>query len=275
MIHAASRQALVEVRRHLDGVLEGRSGVRGANQTLSDELASVSGLLVTQPRLRRTLADPATNASSRADLVRSLLAGKIDDEALDVVADAVSQRWSSAWDLTDAIEILSDDVLLAQADKEGQLDDVEDELFRFERILADASDLVAAFDDLSVPVERRLDLLNTVLAAKVNPITLALLTHVITSARKPNLELSLDDLLEASAARRDRSVARVISATALTDEQAARLGTALTEMYGREITIRSAIDPSVQGGLSVRVGDEFIDGTIASRMAAARSALAH
>ena len=61
----------------------------------------------------------------------------------------------------------------------------------------------------------------------------------------------------------------------MTDEQAARLRTALTEMYGREITIRSAIDPGVRGGLSVRVGDEFIDGTIASRMAAARSALAH
>ena len=45
-------------------------------------------------------------------------------------------------------------------------------------------------------------------------------------------------------------------------------------MYGREISVRTALDPAVRGGLVVRVGDELIDGSIATRFTEARSTLA-
>jgi F-type H+-transporting ATPase subunit delta len=45
-------------------------------------------------------------------------------------------------------------------------------------------------------------------------------------------------------------------------------------MYGRAISVRTAIDPDVRGGLVVRVGDEVIDGSIARQFAEARAALA-
>jgi F-type H+-transporting ATPase subunit delta len=69
-------------------------------------------------------------------------------------------------------------------------------------------------------------------------------------------------------------VARVISAVPLTDEQERRLAAALTEMYDRPISVRSALDPEIRGGLVVRVGDEVIDGSVAHRFATARAALA-
>jgi F-type H+-transporting ATPase subunit delta len=94
------------------------------------------------------------------------------------------------------------------------------------------------------------------------------------SGRKRSVTLAIDDLLDEAAALRERSVARVMSAVELTDAQQARLGAALSEMYGRTISIRTAVDPAVVGGLVVRVGEELIDGSIATRLAAARSALA-
>jgi F-type H+-transporting ATPase subunit delta len=229
---------------------------------------------VEQSRLRRILADPSTDASTRANLIGSLLEGKLSPAALDVVKDAVAQRWSSSWDLADALEIAGDEALLAAAEQQGKLDEVEDELFRLERILGNAGELVSALDEAWVPAERRQALLDSVISGKVDPLTAELLGHAVASERKRSLLLAIDDLLDASAARRARSVARVISATELTADQASRLGAALTTMYGREINVRTAIDPQVIGGLVVRVGDEVIDGTVAARLAAARAALA-
>jgi F-type H+-transporting ATPase subunit delta len=276
MIHAASRSALAALREHLNDVLAGLppSADGASHKGLAEELYSVAALLVEQSRLRRILADPSTDASTRANLIGSLLEGKLSPAALDVVKDAVAQRWSSSWDLADALEIAGDEALLAAAEQQGKLDEVEDELFRLERILGNAGELVSALDEAWVPAERRQALLDSVISGKVDPLTAELLGHAVASERKRSLLLAIDDLLDASAARRARSVARVISATELTADQASRLGAALTTMYGREINVRTAIDPQVIGGLVVRVGDEVIDGTVASKLAAARAALA-
>jgi len=274
MIHAASRAALATLRERLNGVLDSLAGGSAACQALGGELYRVADLLASQPRLRRTLGDPSTDASARSDLVRSLLSGKISDDALTVVADAVALRWSSPWDLTDSLEIIADDLLLAGAERDGKLDEVEDELFRFERILSSAGELTSALDESAVSADRRRALLESVLAGKVDPTTVQLLAQAVSSGRKRSITLAIDDLLQASAARRERSVARVISASELTPAQTERLEAALSDIYARPISVRSAVDPSVRGGLVVRVGDEVIDGTVATRLAAARAALA-
>ncbi len=63
------------------------------------------------------------------------------------------------------------------------------------------------------------------------------------------------------------------TAVELSAEQTARLATALTDLYGRPISIRTVVDPTVLGGLIIRVGDEIIDGSVASRLLQARTAL--
>jgi F-type H+-transporting ATPase subunit delta len=251
------------LRERLNDVLAALPPGDGAasHKSLAAELYSAAELLAAQPRLRRTLADPSTDASSRADLIGSLLTGKLSEPAIELVKAAVTQRWSSPWDLADGLEIIADETLLAAAEQQGKLDET-------------AGAYVAALDEAAIPAERRMTLLNTLLTGKVDPITLELLGHAVASSRKRSLLLAIDDLLEASAARRARSVARVISATELTPEQTSRLGAALTRIYGREINVRTAVDPQVKGGLVVRVGDEVIDGTVATRLAVARAALA-
>jgi len=271
--HAASREALVALRARLDGVT-GRFSTGEGMLGLAQELYSVVDLLIAQPRLRRMLADPSTSPEGRADLAGSLFDDKISVSGVQLVRAAVSQRWSSPWDLLDALETTADDVLFGAAEQDGLLDDVEDELFRFERVLNAESRLTTALDDATADPERRVALVREVLGEKVRPITRVLLEHAVASRRKYSVTLALDDLLELAAARRKRSMARVISAVELTPSQLSRLAAALTEMYGRAIDIRAAVDPAVRGGLVVRVGDEVIDGSIAARLTSARAALA-
>jgi F-type H+-transporting ATPase subunit delta len=273
MIRSASRQALDALRKEENAVFDGRVSA-DALAKIAEDLYAVADLLVAQPSLRRSLADPATDPEGRARLVEGLLSGKIDKRSLSLVQLAVRLRWSSPWDLTDALEDAGDAALFAAADKQNRLDSIEDELFRLERILEPQGDVPALLDEQVVPAERRVALLDRLVEGKVSPVTLALLHHAVASQRKRNIILALDDLLVKAAARQNRSVARVTSAVPLTDAQQDRLAGALTTIYGRAISVRVALDPTIEGGLVVRVGDEVIDGSIASRLAEIRAALA-
>jgi F-type H+-transporting ATPase subunit delta len=273
MMRSASRQALDALREQENTVLGGRVSADSL-AGIANDLYAVGDLLVGQPRLRRTLGDPATSAEARATLVGTLLEGKVAKQSLDLVKTAVSQRWSSPWDLADSLESAGDDALFAAAEKGHTLDRVEDELFRFERILQNEGEIAGLLDEATVDVVRRTTLLDSLVKDKISPITLALLHHAVASQRKRSVALAIDDLLEEAAARQHRSVARVISAVPLSADQQERLAATLSTMYGRAISVRTALDPQLRGGLVVRVGDEVIDGSIATRFANARAALA-
>jgi F-type H+-transporting ATPase subunit delta len=273
MMRSASRQAQAALREQESAVFDGRISADTLT-ILADELYAVADLLVAQPRLRRTLGDPATSAEARAGLIERLVAKQVSKHTLTLGKAAVALRWSSPWDLTDALENAGDDALFAAAEKGRTLDRVEDELFRFERILQNEGDVASLLDEHTVDPARRVALLDSLVQAKVSPITLSLLHHAVSSQRKRSITLAIDDLLEKAAQRQERSVARVISAVPLTEGQQQRLTAALTELYDRPISVRTALDPKVRGGLVVRVGDEVIDGSIATRFAEARAALA-
>lgn len=272
-LRSASREAVATLARRRDEIC-GAGVSNDLLATVAGELYSVATLLTQQPRLRRTLGDPATDREGRAALAARLLDGKLSPQTVEIVKAAVSLRWSSAWDLTDALERTGDDSLFASAESQGVLDTVEDELFRFERILDGAGELGVLLDERNVDAQRRIGLLDSIVAGKVHPITLQLLQHAVASERKRSARLAIDDLLDSAAARQAQSIARVTAAVELTAQQQSRLAAALTELYGRPISVRTAVDPAIRGGLVVRVGDELIDGSITSRLLQARNALA-
>ena len=272
-MRAASREALTQLRTQVSSAV-GRFSTTQGLTGLADELYAVAGVLTANPPLRRRLADPASAAEQRTGVAHALLEGRISASALSIVDAAVSSRWSTAWDLVDGIETSGDDVLLAAAQSDGALDSVEDELFQLERILDAESNLTAILDEASADAPRRADLVESLLAGKAHPATIALVRHAVSTERKRSVLLALDDLIAAAGARRERSVARVVSAVEMTDKQQGDLAARLSEMYGRRIEVRYAVDPSIRGGLVVRVGDEVINGSIASRLTQVRSAFA-
>jgi F-type H+-transporting ATPase subunit delta len=271
-MRAASRRAEATLHARQDEVLGG-SPTADSLTKLADELYSVAGLLATQPRLRRILGDPATDSQGRQDLLARLVGSQLDAAGLEIAQAAVGLRWSRPWDLADALERAGDGALLAAADQSGQLDRVEDELFRLERIVQADGQLGALLDEYTAPVSARVSLLDSLVEGKVAAVTLTLLRHAVGSPRKRSIDLALDELLELAAARQERSIARVLSAVPLSAAQEERLAAALTQLYGRAMSVRVALDPRLGGGLIVRVGDEIIDGSIASRFSAARAEL--
>ena len=101
MIHAASRQALAELRERLDGVLNRFSTADGLTG-LADELHAVVDVLIEQPQLRRKLADPTTKAERRAGLVRSLFVEDRERHFENLKAFATPEILGGEWTDADA-----------------------------------------------------------------------------------------------------------------------------------------------------------------------------
>ncbi|HWC83297.1 MAG TPA: F0F1 ATP synthase subunit delta [Pseudonocardiaceae bacterium] len=270
-MQAASRESLAAAGDRITPVLDAADA--GALRTLGDELFAVLQVLTTERVLRRHLADPSTEADARKALADRVFTGKIGDTALAQLGGLVSSRWSSSADLLDAIELLSRRALLAIAEKDGSGEDVEDELFRFGRILDGQPRLRTLLADTSHPVDGRVSLLDGLIEAKVSPVTRALLEQAVRLPRDVSLELLVARLAELAAAQRDRSVAHVTAAAPLTDEQERRLAQVLGTIFGRPVSVQVELDPDVLGGLVIRVGDEVIDGSVAARLAKARQDL--
>lgn len=245
-----------------------------AAATLGEELFEVAALLDSEPGLRRALADFTSPEQARAGLVRSLLDGRISPVTVDLVATAASLRWSAPGDLPDAAERLAVLATAAAAENEGQLDDLEDQLFRFGRIVSGEPELRSALSNPQLPTGRKRDLLEALLAGKVAPMALRLITQAAVHPRGRSLDASLEGYARLAAGWRQRLIAVVRVAAGLTESQRARLAAALSATYGHDIHLNVVIDPAVVGGISVQIGDEFIDGSVASRLAQLRRRLA-
>jgi F-type H+-transporting ATPase subunit delta len=244
--------------------------------TLSSELVSVAQMLHREIVVTRYLTVPAEDAAPRVRLIERLVSGKVGDATLNVLRAAVSERWSANSDLIDAVEHVSRQALLEVAEREDRVDDVEDQLFRFSRILEAQPRLGILLGDYAAPAEGRVGLLRKVLdtaSGSVNPIARALLTQTVELLRGEPAEVAMEFLAEVAVARRGEIVAQVSAAAELSDGQRTRLADVLSRIYNHPVTVHLQIDAELLGGLLIAVADEVIDGTLASRLAAAKAQL--
>lgn len=67
--------------------------------------------------------------------------------------------------------------------------------------------------------------------------------------------------------------AEVITAIPLDNEDKLMIAQRLTEMFGKPIVLKPKVDPSIIGGLIIKVGDELIDGSIRGKLEALKREL--
>ena len=72
----------------------------------------------------------------------------------------------------------------------------------------------------------------------------------------------------------NRLQVRVVSATALEDDQAERMSAALARRFDCEIELRNEVDAGVLGGAVIYAGDEVIDGSLRGRLDKLQGSLA-
>lgn len=237
--------------------------------SLPSDLFAVVDALESSAALRRAVTDPGAPEQSRRQLVHSLLDGKVSTTAADMVADAAAMRWSGGRTFAAALDRQAVRAQLVEADRNGSLEETEDELFRFARTVEANPELRNALADRAVALKGREELVGQLLAGKVNDATLALAKRAVR-ARERTFAHTIEGFVTLAAALKNRVVATVRAAQPLTAEQRERLRETLSAQVGREVAVQEVIDPHVLGGVRVELGDEVIEGTVAGRLEQAR-----
>lgn len=272
-LRSASRDAQAAVVARFDALSGSLSG--DELSTLAEELVAVDDLLLREPILARHLAEATGQAEAKKQMLQRLLGGRVGATTLDLLDTAVTARWSKTGDLIGALQHVARLSLLARADRESEAEEVAEQLFRFGRILEAEPRLTLLLSDSGTPAADRVSLLRGVLdrASGSNPTAAALLAQTVQLLHGERADEAVDDLAELAIARRGEVVAEVSAAADLSDSQRRRLTEVLTRIYHTPVSVQLNVDPALLGGLSVAVGDEVIDGTLSSRLAAAATKL--
>jgi len=247
------------------------SGADGS--ALAEGLFAVTGALDSSASLRRALVDPSRDAAAKRSLVAGLFGPKISAAATGVLDVLVSQHWSDDHDLGDACEALAVETVVASAEAGGRLAVLENDLFRFGRVVAADSGLRDALSAHGGDDDAKVALVGALLEGRASAETIRLACQAAVSPRGRRFDRVLESYLEIAARRREQLTATVTAAVPLDDLQRQRLEQVLSRIYHRAVQVNVVLDPAVVGGVRVQVGDEVVDGTILRRLQEAERAL--
>jgi len=163
--------------------------------------------------------------------------------------------------------------LFEVASAEGTIDTVEDELYRFARAFESNEALRSALGDETIPAARRQTIVEDLLGGKASVTTVQLISMVVGAGRAAELPAVIDRVVARASGAKNLEVAEVRTAVALSDDQQARLATALTKATGKSVNLKVVVDPSVIGGVVATIGDTVIDGSVRSRIEQLKSRL--
>jgi len=240
---------------------------------VGDELMSVATVLAREPRLRRVVTDTSLDAAAKSGLVRQLFAEQLQPASVELVAQAAGLRWAGTRDLGDALEQLGVIAVVKGADQAGHADALEDELFGFGRMVVENPELRDALSDPARSTDDKRTLVRNLLEGRVTAATIRLAEQSVVGTHR-TVSVAIEEYQKVAAAHRHRLVATVRVARGLDDGDKQRLERALAGQYDRPVHLNVVVDPEVIGGMKVEVGDDVIDGTVASRLDEARRRLA-
>ena len=163
--------------------------------------------------------------------------------------------------------------ILEFAKAEGELDRIGDELFRIARAFESSDELRSALTDPRLPLDRKKSIIEDLLGAKSSPLAVSLVNFVVGVGRAGELSAIADRLAERAALARSRVIAEVRTAVELDAATIARLTASLSRATGKDVEVKTVVDPTVIGGVVARVGDVIIDGSVSHRLQELRETL--
>ena len=267
-----SRQSLSAIRVVLDGKLKGLSSTRCTE--VSAELFNVLLSLQSSGALRRAITDPARDHDAKSALVTDLFGKSLSQSTLDLMIQLVALRWSKTSDVVHAVEQLAVEAEATAANSDDSLDQVEEELFAFSKVLVANNDLRQVLNSSLDSGDHKAELIKTIFGGKYKPSSVRLLEQLVRVLQRRSIELALLAFIDGVTARHNRLRAVVRSRVELSPAQREKLAATLTKQMGQPVHISVEIDASVIGGIEVRFADDIIDGTISHRLAEAGRALA-
>ncbi|MEY4438067.1 MAG: hypothetical protein RL249_479, partial [Actinomycetota bacterium] len=250
----SSRQSLVAARGKLDAAVKGATAASASE--LSSQLFFAADVLSKNTSIRRAFSDTSRDAASKGALVKDLFAKSLAAPALEILTDVSTLRWSAAGDLVHVLEQLAIEAEASAANINNELDRVEDELFETSQLIIDNFELRKALVGTGTP-EAKSALITEVLSKKASASTVRLAVALVSSLRGRSIEAAFADYLYGLANRRNRLIAVIRVASAISDAQKSRLAAAIEKQVGQPIRVNIEVEPSILGGVSGKLMAEL------------------
>lgn len=242
-----------------------------SNEAATADLLKVAVALSSEKPLLVALVDSGKAVSARETLAREIFANAISPLSMDLVIQGINLRWVEEIDFVEALESVASRI--AFISNISDIDQIEQEIFGFSKAISKNPDLQMALTNPAISAEIKRGIVTELLKSQTTSTSLQLLEHTAANLRGRRVDTALRALSDAAAAARNRVVADVKVAHPLAADQADRLAKVLGRLAGKDVSLNVVIDPSIIGGVSVRLGDEVIDGTVQTRLDQARRAL--
>ncbi len=252
---SATRGSLGEARAALAQVSEVRLET-------AEQLLQAGRVIGSSNQLRNLLGDPGLETSDKTEIVRRVFSGSLDEVALRLVTSIAGDRWSSDDDLLEAIEELG---IRAAARSAAPGTDIVGELFEFGRAVRSNPSLELAVSSKLGTAAAKASLVTELLAGASQQ-TRLIVSHLVQQPRGRRVSELLRYASTVVSDEYERLVATVTVARPIAGEQLERLRAGLARAYGRNVAINQVIDESVIGGLRVQIGNDVIDGSVATKL---------
>ncbi|MGV8968983.1 MAG: F0F1 ATP synthase subunit delta [Microbacteriaceae bacterium] len=259
---SATREALVASRKAV-ALLGGTTDL-----AVGEQLLQAGRVIGDSAQLRAALSDPSAQPSAKrgvSDAVFSSLKAPAR-ELLGVIAE---NRWSNDTDLLAGVEEIGLRIVASTTSAP-----IEAELFAFGRAVASSPELELAVGSKLGTSAAKAELVESLLSKKASAQTVAIVSHLVQQPRGRRINELLRFAASIVADQAGMSIATVTTATALAPAQLERLRAGLSKNYGRELKVNQVVDPTLIGGVRVQIGDDVIDGSVASRLNELRLQLA-
>lgn len=264
-------------------------------QQVADDLTAIAHLVSRTSSLAVVMTDFTVPVPARRRVLRDLLEGRVHPIALRLAlraveierADELPTSLHELYELAIHMHVMGEQELLAQEpistrrlwrelasgyataifedSTPEDLEEIEDELFRFARIVEANPSLRSALADPSRSTESRRRLLDEILDGKVKPATMRV-AKITLEGHVRDVVGALDFLSELAASARGWRVARVHTARAIDEDERRSLSEAMERITGHPVELHILEDPELLGGAVIQVGDLLVDASARHRL---------
>jgi F-type H+-transporting ATPase subunit delta len=157
--------------------------------------------------------------------------------------------------------------LINEAQKQNALEQITDDVRGIGEVLKTNAAFKGFTESLSVSVEDRTAALEKVFGGRVHPLTLSMLKSLARRDRFMFLGgfvRGFDAIIKKMSGHMD---VELVTPVELKPDVLERVKQAVSKSIGQAADIAVKIDPSLIGGMTLRIGDTLIDGSVATQLA--------
>lgn len=153
------------------------------------------------------------------------------------------------------------------AQEQNKIDQFQQELEKLVQVIEETENLKEYLAHLLVPANEKKEMVAKIFTDQISSTTLNFLNVLIDKRREAYITTIAVEYRDMADESRNIAKADLIAAQEVSEEDVKMLAEKLSVSMGKTVQLKVSVDPSLLGGVKIRLGDQIIDGTVAKKLA--------